>query len=371
MNKKGFTLVELLAVIIILTLLALLTSTAVTKLVKDSKEKLSNAQLRLIESAAEAWGADNLAKLPETGSCGYLTLQDLKEYGFIDSNILDPNNSQLISDDLKIKITTTTSSYGNSITNYEVNPKSVEGCYRQLYKDGDIVYFDVTKGESCTNYNVENSKTGYNGFNGTGNQNGCLKFYAFLDNGSKVNLLLDHNILEYIQWTDNDDNCNGGPKAEFLQSLKNGTDKWLGTEPLHNYVNSREEANYVIRYNNDNYKARLITLEEVIQITNNKNYNDASDTYYFDTNTDKSSSTCTIGNTTGCKYGWLYDRTSVSCKANGCLNNSDEKGRGYWTATAEGNLAHYITLEARIYADVANGDMGLRPVIEVSKVNLQ
>ena len=37
-----------------------------------------------------------------------------------------------------------------------------------------------------------------------------------------------------------------------------------------------------------------------------------------------SSSTCTAGNTTGCKYGWLYDRTGTTCKAYGCLNNSDQ-----------------------------------------------
>ena len=63
-NKNGFTLVELLAVIVILSLLALLTSTAVTKLVKDSKEDLYQTQIELIKASAEAWGADNIYKLP-------------------------------------------------------------------------------------------------------------------------------------------------------------------------------------------------------------------------------------------------------------------------------------------------------------------
>ena len=51
MNKKGFTLVELLAVIIILSLLALLASTSVSKIVKDSKSDLYDTQINLIKSA--------------------------------------------------------------------------------------------------------------------------------------------------------------------------------------------------------------------------------------------------------------------------------------------------------------------------------
>lgn len=137
MNKKGFTLVELLAVVIILALLALLTSTAVTKLVKDSKEDLYNTQIALIKSAAESWGADNLLDLPDSGECSYLTLADLKGYGLIDSDITDPRNNEPFSDDLKIKITTTLSSYGKPVTDFEVNPESIDGCshfYLQIYK---------------------------------------------------------------------------------------------------------------------------------------------------------------------------------------------------------------------------------------------
>ena len=128
MNKRGFTLVELLAVIVILALLALLTSTAVTKIVKDSKENLSSVQIQNIKEAAEMWGADNLDKLPDAGDCNYITLGVLQDEGLIDNSIIDPKNSEEISSSLKIKISTTLSTSGNLITNYEVNPNSVEGC---------------------------------------------------------------------------------------------------------------------------------------------------------------------------------------------------------------------------------------------------
>ena len=46
-NKKGITLVELLAVVVILALLAIVVGTAITKMVKDSKEKLRVINSRL------------------------------------------------------------------------------------------------------------------------------------------------------------------------------------------------------------------------------------------------------------------------------------------------------------------------------------
>lgn len=146
MNKKGFTLVELLAVIVILSLLALLTSTAVTKLVKEAKNELSVTQIELIKSSAETWGAENLNRLPSAGECSYLTLEDLKNYGLLDNKILDPKNNEDIPNDLKIKITTTLSKYGNPTTDYEVNPESIEGCV-WLYEP------------VCTYADVDNSNT--------------------------------------------------------------------------------------------------------------------------------------------------------------------------------------------------------------------
>lgn len=126
--KNGFTLIELLAVIIILALLALLASTSVTKIVKDSREDLYQNQLISIKDTAEAWGADNLFKLPSAGECKYLTLSDLKESGLIDSDIKDPRTGELIPNDLKIKISTTLSSINKEITKYEVNPSDTTGC---------------------------------------------------------------------------------------------------------------------------------------------------------------------------------------------------------------------------------------------------
>jgi len=128
MNNKGFTLVELLAVIIILSLLALLASTSVSKIVKDSKSDLYDTQINLIKSAAEAWGADNLYDLPEAGTCKYLTLHDLKQYGLIDNEIKDPRTNELFPNELLIKISGTENKFGLNNITYEINPSDIQNC---------------------------------------------------------------------------------------------------------------------------------------------------------------------------------------------------------------------------------------------------
>ena len=128
--KKGFTLVELLAVITILALLALLTATAITKIVKDSKGDLYNTQIVLIKSAAQMWGSDNMDKLPSAGNCSYITLEDLKNEGYMDSNVINPKNKEQMSNNLQIKISTTTTTAGRLKTEYEVDPEDVDGCSR-------------------------------------------------------------------------------------------------------------------------------------------------------------------------------------------------------------------------------------------------
>ena len=107
MNRKGFTLVELLAVIVIITLLALITTISITGVVNNSKNKLSSTQIELIKSAAKIWGSENKMKLPSAGECSYITLGDLKKYGLFDDSVSDPKDSNQISNDLKIKISNT------------------------------------------------------------------------------------------------------------------------------------------------------------------------------------------------------------------------------------------------------------------------
>lgn len=65
MNKKGFTLVELLAVIIILGLLVGISFPIVRKSINKYKTQLCESQMDEIMNAAKLWGSDNMEALPD------------------------------------------------------------------------------------------------------------------------------------------------------------------------------------------------------------------------------------------------------------------------------------------------------------------
>ena len=242
---------------------------------------------------------------------------------------------------------------------------------RKKFENGEVVYFDVTTGEKCSNYTETQSNIGV--------KVGCMKFYAFNDDGKDtVNLILDHNTTATVAWNSSGSNASG-PK-EVLKQLNDDTKSWVGTKTPSNYTMDQtgqtSNAKYTIDYSG--YKARLITAQEIAQITGNTGWDEklaASNWYYFDSKSTTASDTCKEGNTTGCKYGWLYDRTSIDCTTWGCLNNSDQEIYGYWTSTpyvSSSSNAWNVYCGGRLsilYVD-ADRTYGVRPVITVLKSKL-
>ena len=347
MDKKGFTLVELLAVIIILTLLALLTSTAVIKLVKDSKEELSNTQFELIKSAAETWGADNLAKLPDTGKCGYLTLLDLKEYGLIDSGVIDPNTNQGISDELKIKVTTTTSSYGNVVTSYEVNPESIDGCTK--------IYDTI-----CTAVSTSTTGNVPAGDFLPGDEYSCevkpgtsYTFFVLSTEGNKVNLIMNSNISEnQVEWCMQSDYIDfGGSEEDWNNNIMNNKGPITATKFLNQATSDWSNIEYLNELYDDagdnytdfvlNGKARFPKLSEL-------NYIGCSET--------ENSCPAWI-NAIQSEVFWTLDSVSSSTEY-------------AWSVTTILGKLTGIPPEEDNFLTVAYSN-GVRPVITVSKYRIQ
>ena len=90
MKKNAFTLVELLAVIVLLALLILLTATVVSRQVKSGKTEVYNQQLTTIKLAAQMWGSENKNILSKYTDCVTITLGYLKDAGYVDQNIKNP-----------------------------------------------------------------------------------------------------------------------------------------------------------------------------------------------------------------------------------------------------------------------------------------
>lgn len=371
MKKNGFTLVEILAVLVLIAAITILAVPSIINYINGSKNEISEVTKKIVFSGTELYLEKENVKLITNTQRYCVSLQTLVDSGLLDENISEGDVLEEM--DLN-KFVEVTYQFDNNLKVNKYNYQILNNCSTNMaIENGAVFYFDVTKGKVCNNYHEDNSKTGYNGTSSTkttNNQNGCLKFYIFNDyeETERLNLLLDHNTTATVNWDDSGSNKQG--PVTLLQQLKTDTGSWVGTEQPANYTDNL--INKTINYSG--YKARLITEEDVFDITDNPNV-------YFFTETGGETDTCTENNASGCLYNWLRGN---------CVGTV-----GYWTANAyahNGNIdyavngvefARLITYNSYNVNGVSEtsyaGELkygpgvqhyGLRPVIEIAKSNL-
>lgn len=104
MKKNGFTLVELLATITILGIIALLLVPTVANTINDFKDDAVEKQKQSIVSAAKAWATDHRTSLPGDGESAIcVSVSELKK-GYIDKNLKNPKTDVAISDSTCVEI---------------------------------------------------------------------------------------------------------------------------------------------------------------------------------------------------------------------------------------------------------------------------
>lgn len=98
MKEKGFTLVELLGVLVILGLLATVIYPLVSRNMNKAKEDLLKVQKENILEGARAWGSSNIASLPTTEyKKVVVTLGELEKGGFVDEDMQNPKTKKPLS----------------------------------------------------------------------------------------------------------------------------------------------------------------------------------------------------------------------------------------------------------------------------------
>ena len=115
-KNKGFTLVELLAVVALVALLSLVVVPSVTNLVNRNKTKLSSVTQKLIYSAAESYLDANQTEYIKVDGAVYCpTIQNLIDKGFFEENLVDTNTGEKFDKTLIVK-----SSYNGYKYEYEI-----------------------------------------------------------------------------------------------------------------------------------------------------------------------------------------------------------------------------------------------------------
>ena len=327
-KNKGFTLVELLAVIVILALIALIATPIILNVINDAKKQAAKDSAYGYMDAVEKYIVSSELE-DESIQDGIYSVEDLNKKISVkgstpDNGIIKIENKEVKKYDIGID--------GYAVSNGEVEKVSTT----KKFENGTAVYYNPVSGEKCSE--SESKST-------TGTKSGCMKWYVFNDKegNATVNVILDHNTTARVAYNSTGSNSE---MKEVKKALENDTKDWQNT-------------------------ARLITANEIAKITGHPTF-DARKTgqswFYLDSNNQTQTANASNKST----YAWLFDYTR-GCTSYGC-NKADSSTYGYWTSTRKvdnstyawrvgsyGNLRNY---------HVSNADYGIRPVITISKSNI-
>ena len=376
-NKKGFTLIELIGIIIILGLLVIIGVPSLLKNLKNSETNEYDVFKNNLYLSAEAYLAsnvDNISNFSEVGDKVYIPLALLKEAELIESSLINPNSGKNVSMYELIEVTI----LEDGTYNYD---------FKYKYNNGTLVYFNPDTGKRCSAKDYENNLANYDTTNilsdgtksPTGLKSGCMKWFVFNDDvtSDSLTMMLDHNTTAKVAWNTSNDNTDG--MNEIITALENDTNSWHESLTL-------DSNNYYDNYDYTGYKARIITADEIAKITgadvalewsSDKSYisnpviGETISYFYVDGayGNDPFWQTQVANATNKSKYTWLNNYISV-CVSNGC-DVEDSSNWGYWTSTpVVNNQIYAFHMGTNFLISAWNIDVastGIRPVIKVSK----
>ena len=330
-KNKGFTLVELLAVIVILALIALIATPIILNVINDAKKQAAKDSAYGYMDAVEKYIVSSELE-DESIQDGIYSVEDLNKKISVkgstpDNGIIKIENKEVKKYDIGID--------GYAVSNGEVEKVSTT----KKFENGTAVYYNPVSGEKCSE--SESKST-------TGTKSGCMKWYVFNDKEgtATVNVILDHNTTANVAWNSTGNNSE---MKEVKIALENDTKDWKNT-------------------------ARLITANEVAKITKHPTF-DATQSgqswFCLDTNKPDTTNWCSKAQGTS-EYAWLFDYT-YDCTSYGC-NKADSSNYGYWTSTpSEDSSTEAWRVDRNGFLrsnGVADAFHGIRPVITISKFKL-
>lgn len=213
--KRGFTLVELLAVIIALGIVVGIAVPGITKIMEKSKLKAFEASVKgyikaLDMDNSDRGGLKNYYSIAD----GIVTEEKTNENIDVQTGTSE-NGSIEIDNKGKVNGSIYNNRYCAKIIDSRINID--EECSYTSYNDGDVIYFNPETSSFCTEGEAVST---------AGTKTGCMKWYAYNDNKNeyRLKLILDHNTTPSCQWNDTGKIVDG---STILNSkLKNDTQTW-------------------------------------------------------------------------------------------------------------------------------------------------
>jgi prepilin-type N-terminal cleavage/methylation domain-containing protein len=136
--KKAFTLVELLAVIIILGIIGLIVFPRVNDIINSSGEKLYREQIERLISATESWESANDGELSEE-EVVFISIEELKRAGNLEKkDIENPINNETMEGNMAVEFD---SDYNQFVTYY--CGESIDDEYLEIFYEDTSIYEHV------------------------------------------------------------------------------------------------------------------------------------------------------------------------------------------------------------------------------------
>lgn len=331
MNKKAFTLVELMGVITVLGLITLLIAPTIINQIRNSKGKIDSVTEKLIYSATDLYLDNKESDYPKIEGAKYcITLKSLVEDGKLSKPVLDSNGDEISLD----KVITV--DIENNVYNYSV-PNSCELKLGRTLRGLSTIdsSLEIVKVHSCAFEGICEIGTA---FAIRVNNNETYKFYVLNDDGEKVTLIMERNLGSQVSWLNQEhyelaggqvwdsasDHTSFGPLTA-LKALKERTASWQNIDE-YSYTLEDQSGKYPA-YSGElvqNVRARLLKRNETKPLG------------------------C-VAWTTGCPI-WLYE------------------GSGFWLSDSHlTSLGWMVANDGVLGVGNSSGLSGIRPVIELSK----
>lgn len=120
MKNRGFTLVELLAILVILGVIATIITPVVQKSLKANKEKVYDVLVEQIKDYTKDYLTQNTSLLPDDGEISIIKFGDLKKSGILQIEIANPITGNIISNESVVKVTKKFNNYLYEVETYDL-----------------------------------------------------------------------------------------------------------------------------------------------------------------------------------------------------------------------------------------------------------
>ena len=399
-NKKGFTLIELLAVIVILAIIALIATPIILNMIENAKKGAAKdsayGYIEAIDFQNSMSGIDSEKyKMVGPGEDLDVTTLDVKVKGSKPESgtVTIDSTGRVTSASIVINgYEVTYNGQTATVDGEETNPPSEEPeetVTGPTSEDPDttktkgllkIVYLDPT--------DLTKQCDATNSVSTTGTKTGCMKWYAYKDDGTNYTMILDHNTTPFVAWNSSGFSSRG--MKEVVEALKTDTEKWSSELTLSEKLDGFDYTGYKARLITANELAEITGAKETLSWTSDKTYADppvigtSVSWFYLDgaDGTDTTWQTQVAKSKSASKYGWAFDNT-YGCTSYGCNISDDNKYEygtegssselyGYWTSTPVVGGYDFAWSVFRLgclsFNDVDFGNgIGVRPVITISK----